>query len=1329
MKTKTIKRNVSKVVSVLAVAAIMAPTFATLPVSAQIRDNLDPNKTFVSEFSSWEELLKADEELNVKIGEEGFALLKNANNALPLAKGAGVTVLGQNAIKGKLALGGGGSGSQEQPTGAGASKDVYDALEAAGFKVNPGAKAAYTGSRNVRSAAGASESTDYMNLGTAEDANAVEFAGQYYTPKADNIFAGVDMTGYKDAAIVVLMRLGTEGADANINNAEGHTDPTDTYFSLEDNEKEMIAYAKANFDKVVIVLNAPSAMELHDVEKDPDIDGVIWMGQPGWNAVMALGSILNGDVNPSGHLVDIFMADQTKDPTYYNFGNYRGANYVVNEKFGDSSNTVAMGHTATSETTYNGYAIDYAEGIYMGYRYYETVAADLGDAGEAWYQKNVTYPFGHGLSYTTFEQTIKEVKGDLSKADGKVTVSVEVKNTGSVAGKDVVQLYATKPYTPGGIEKAAVDLVKFDKTSLLQPDKSEIVELTINVKDLASFDYDDKNENENCGYELEAGDYVLSVRADSHRVLDSETLTASALLTWDEDGNPETPNNIFSQPIDSKWGEYNTLAHAWTESHEDFYLSRTELVEDGEAADLGKRLAWLLVDDGANNVFVDAAFDAWGHYTNGYAYYDYDDAKTATVEKDYENLWVKTAADVEGWTQGAGVADEAGDYAITLNDMKGVPLDDARWTEFMNQLTWDELKAVISSGGYQNIATDSVNKPHVSDEDGPGQLKGRKGSGWAWACEVILAATWNMDLAYRQGELVGEESMYLHTNGWYGPAMNTHRNPCAGRNFEYFSQDGVQGGWIAAANVKGAVSKGCHVYSKHSFLNDQETSRMNTCTFATEQAIREIYAKQFELTVREGENNGFMNAFNRIGVATSCNYAVAIQLYENEWGFDGFSVTDYYSAGNSGWSGWAMARGTTIPLGNTSQRLDGDWDAEKNVVVCQYKDGESYDAYTQWYWVRTTAQRVYYTTVNNNAMMNGLADVALIAGAELTQYEDVGYQYLLSAKSRVELSKFFGKDGYEIESVTGLPAGVTLLEDGVITGKPTASGDFTVTVRVCGLGSHAYLNASIGVKLSVAAGDPNKAPVPAPSVLASQDKAWKETALDATIYAGALGQNVVVEADAAATAENVGKITAYKVEATGLPEGLTLDAATGKVTGKATADAGKYEVSVKITYTQIIIRSSWNGVSYRAQNYTVNGTITLTVEDGAMPMIAIMNGYWYINGVNTGIPVTGNDGANGLHGKPGADGVNGADGKDGVGIAKIEIVDGVLTIVLTDGTTVSANVVGPQGPQGEQGAQGPAGADGANGADAQGCGSTIASAAAITMLVGAAFMVLRKKEN
>ncbi len=1383
MKTRKVKRNCAKVASLLVALTMGTTVLGANTVAFAAQEDLG----FTSEYSSYEDVLRAGEQINLQIAAEGFVLLKNNNKALPLAKDVkNVTVLGSFADS--LATGGGGSGSQGRPGNSNIdvatrqASNLFDALEQGGYAVNPDVKKVYETVNPVRMpsisgsfSTNSREGGTYMTKVDAAQEGSVEFAGNHYIAKADSSLAAVEDSykEYGDAAVVVISRSGSEGADNWANGVAGHSDPTDHYQELDDAEKEMIAYAKAHFKKIVVIINSPSVMELGDLEADDAIGSMLWIGQPGWNGVLAIGGILNGTINPSGKTVDFYMTKFESDPTWYNFGTYSAAGYAYNEEFLTQNTTMLMNHTEDTESAKQAYGIDYAEGIYMGYRYYETVAADMGEAGEAWYQANVTYPFGYGLSYTTFSQEITGVKGNLADAEGDVTVSVKVTNTGDVAGKDVVQLYNTPEYKAGEIEKAAANLVGFGKTEMLAPGASETVEVTFAVKDLASFDYNDANKNGFNGYELEKGKYVISARADSHVVLDSEELTADADLNWDEDGNPDTPNNIYSQPLDSKWGSVNTLAHTWTESGKDNYLKRTQLTKDGAAADIKEQLLWL--QDAEQNVFKDEAFFVVDTISNGYSYEDFDNQTTAEVETDYENLWVKTAEDVEGWTQGAGTLDENGDYAITLYDMVGIPEDDVRWVEFMNQLTWDEVKAVASNtngGSYNNGRLDSINKPHIPDNDGPGQLGYNGNEGWAYACEVVVASTWNLELCYEQGLVVGEESLWLKCNGWYGPALNTHRNPLAGRNFEYYSQDGIQGGLIAAAVIKGATDKGCHVYAKHCYLNDQETSRMNGSTFATEQAIRQIYAKQFELVTTKGNANGYMSAFNRIGNNSSISYATSIQMFENEWGFKGMSVTDMYTGvDNNGWTGWQLARSHTFPLGKVSNNagkvMDGTWDAENNVLMVNADStgATQVASYTQWYWVRSSAQRLLYTVVNGNGMMNGLVDMQVKAATPSVEaYKAIpANTAFISTASLSQFNKFFGSAGYTV-TVSGLPAGVTYdAETNTLAGTPTRIGTSNVTVTVTGNGAAGYMGYGFTVPFEITGTPKANAELSAKTVFVNKEYTAQVVLNSMTPYAPEdIVTGLVPDADGNYTSADRNKVIAASYFVEGLPEGLTYDAETNTITGTMTT-AGTYEFTVGYKYTQIVRTGSKNNYKYPARETIVQATATLTVKE--VVAVDLIDGEWYLNGEATGYFAQGVAGQNG---QQGVAGVNGADGKDGRGIAGVELnAAGELVITFTDGTFTNVGKVvgadgkdgaqgpageagaqgpaGPAGPAGEAGAQGPAGEAGAQGpagpagpqgekgetgAAGAGCGSVFGAtgALALTAVLGACALVLRKKD-
>ena len=1107
------------------------------------------------------------------------------------------------------------------------------------------------------------------------------------------------------------------------------------------------------------------------------------------------------------------------DPTWYNFGNYSGANYTVNGEFlkpeegetgplGNASEVLLwapdMGHDPNGAATNDNTAVDYAEGIYVGYRYYETVADDLGEAGEAWYDDNVVYPFGYGLSYTTFSQEIVNVEGDLSGATGEITVTVRVTNTGTVAGKEVVQIYSTLPYTVGGIDKSSVNLVGFAKTDMLRAGASQTVDITFDVKELASFDYDDANDNDYSGYELEAGSYVLSLRANSHDVIDTRTFECEQALYWDEDGNPQTPNNIFSQ-TGNAWEYANTAANNWTVSGTDHYLHRDDLINDEGtgAADLDG-LSWLLTDD---NAFTDEAFNVLAHRNNNTMAADYDNWLTSEVEDNYQNLWIKTEDDMEGLTQGEGTVGANGLYDTILYDMKGVAYDDPAWDAFIDQVTWEEMVDVVSNGGFQSHELETIGKPQLQDSDGPGQLS----SGWAWVCEVVIASTWNVELAEEQGRVIGNESMWISggaNNGWYGPALNTHRSPLGGRNFEYYSQDGLQGGLIAAAVVKGATDAGCHVYLKHAFLNEQETNRTGVATFATEQAIREIYAKPFEVAVREGNADGIMSAFNLIGIAPSVSYVTNVQLYSNEWGYRGLSVTDMWgmSVPESGWTGYQMIRGLTQPLGsNTSDpamRILGEWDDENNVVTV---NGEA--SYTQWYWTRELFKRACYVAVNGNGMDEGFLPYMLAANENITLTAGTAVAAntnVLTAASIASLDEVFGSSGY-ILTAQGLPAGVTMSADGTLSGTLsviTGGSEYNVTISLQGDNGLKYIN-GYTVTLDI----PVARAANAEEITYTPASGLPEDLTTGTVYSATIGQSLITADNlfegmeaGAGTYNNGNGYLGYSVSVSGLPAGLSYNAQTGTVSG-VLLEPGQTTITVTLAAEHVTAtRSGWFGPTvygtetvYYVYNVTLDvsanasATGTLIIHDGASditvnvaegeiadiienyapvrqdgytfvgwsatadgeiltdtsdlegvtelyavwqaPAITIIDGYWYIDGVNTGIPATGAngvDGADGQNGQNGLDGVNGTDGADGLGIANAVINDsGELVITYTDGTQVNlGRVVGQDGADGQDGQDGQDAV-----AEGGGCSGSIVSTAVTVIPALAAVLVLIRKRN
>lgn len=1393
MKSKAINRRFSKLaIGVLASALVFTSFMApgTLSANAGVLDAAQD--MYESDYNSYMETMKASSELNIEIAGEGFVLMKNQNDALPLATGErNVTVL--SAF---MEYGGGGSGAQGVPTNStiaaqndwiGTSeKTVYEGLEydeADGFTVNARVEE-LVGTKGI----GVDErgnAADYKYMDLNDTTGTTEFQGHKYNYAADNFFASVE-SSFEDysTAIVTISRTGSEFVDNQSHDVEGHTDPADHYLTLTDAEEALLAYVKyqkaqGNFDKVVILLQTPAVMEIANIVSDEDFDAILWLGTPGWNGNLALGGILSGRINPSGRLVDFWMNDFYTDPTMYNVLGYTPANYAINGEqvtdglngtppggggsgSGDGSSTIEMimdpdVANYTENSSYH-LAIDYAEGIYMGYRYYETVYEELAaatdeDTADAWYDATVAFPFGYGLSYTTFEFSNMRVSANsLTEANMEedVTVTVDVENTGDVAGKTVVQLYSSPEYTPGEVEKAAVNLVGYTKTPIIEPGDTETVEVTINAKDLADFDYNDANENGHFGYEIDAGDVVLKIMNNSHDVLLSSTLSAAADLNYEQDDDPNTPNNIYSQ-TGNAWELYNTLSSNWLLSEEDHYLSRTQLIDGDEVAlemdwevgdpnDLQLQLGYL-VDGDDNRTFQEKAFraidnqhisDNSGAPANaGTAAFDYDNRLTAEIETDYENLWLKDESDVAGWTQGTGVIGEDGMYAITLQDMKGVALDDPQWVTFMNQFTWDELTALVTSGSFSTAAVESVDKPRTVDPDGPNQLKngvladGTSVVGWGWVGAPVIASTWNAELAYEQGHAVGNEALWMNVNGWYGPAMNTHRNPLAGRNFEYYSQDGVQGGIVAAAVIKGVTEMGMHPYIKHIFLNDQETSRMGTMTFATEQAIRQIYAKVFELCITDGNGNGTMSAFNHIGVSTSVGYATNIQLYENEWGMDGVSVTDMYSENTSAWNGDTIVRAHTIPLGRSTAYTAGEWRDGMVYIDQAQADGsmEEVASPTQWFWTRDTAQRIFYVVANGNEMNNGFESKAFVDG-EVDLTVDVGEaieDFELVTKADIEavdaINDAFGDAGFEIVSAS-VPEGLTATVEGdavVVSGTVENPNSYTITVRVRGNGGYGYIEEDIEFEMVA--------------------RVAGETGSRVSFFGGTVAHPETVDPNVEPSADTVGQFASISYEIVGSSHGLTIDA-EGMVSGFL--PQGETTVTIRQSGEQVVGSGGWRP-TYRLQEVEYTKTVTLFGEGEGGSEVDFYftidsNGHLILNysdGRTEDLgKVVGDDGAQGPAGPAGEQGpagpagADGEDGADGTVIEGFEINEnGELVVTYGDGTTENlGRVVGEKGDKGDPG-ETPEG----------GCGGSIATvsvvgAVALIALAGTAVVLFKKKD-
>ncbi|PZR53864.1 beta-glucosidase [Xylanimonas oleitrophica] len=795
-----------------------------------------------ADHATLEETEAAAEALVEEIAAEGIVLLKNTAGALPLTADAPrVTLLGRGAAD--PVYGGAGSGSVDTSSAV----DFRSGLQNAGIEVN---ETVY--SLLDAFAQEAPRADIVMDKPEESRYDVGEMPVAQYSDEARASFAD-----YADAAVVVIGRGGGEGGDLAQDMTGWDDNYVDGQHQLELNKDELdtIALAKESFETVVVVVNASTSMELGTVQHDAGVDAVLQVGSPGQSGLNALGRILTGDVNPSGRTVDLYAADFTQDPTFVNFGSFAYSN--ISGLWSDGSLGVDG----------NGYFVHYEEGIYVGYRYYETAAVE----GFIDYDQAVVYPFGHGLSYTTFDWAVAGTQ--LGDVDGEISVDVQVTNTGAVAGKDVVQLYYSAPYTPGGIEKSSVVLGDFAKTGLLAPGESETVTLTLPVEEMASYDYRGDR-----AYVLEQGTYELRVQTDSHSL---------------KAGVAPIPYTVESTVVYSGDDHRASDQAPVTNQFDDVSAAFVDAPQDGKILNMSR------ADFAGTFPTAPTAADATASPEVVAAFGEYD-AAAAAAQSD------------------ATMPATGQDGDLGLIDVRGLEYDDPRWDALLDQLTVGEMTNVILNGAYNTGAINSIAKEVTGDYDGPAGFSSFINdavSGMAYPSAVLVAQTWSKDLAHDMGVSIGNEAIFLGASGWYAPAMNLHRSPFAGRNFEYYSEDGVLSGKIGAAVVSGAASKGVYSYVKHYALNDQETNRVNNgvATWANEQAIRELYLKPFEITVKTAsapmryiaDDQGtvaekeigataIMSSFNRVG-ATWAGGSVPLMdtVLRDEWGFRGIVITDF----------------------------------------------------------------------------------------------------------------------------------------------------------------------------------------------------------------------------------------------------------------------------------------------------------------------------------------------------------------------------------------------------------------------------------------------------
>lgn len=961
---------------------------------------------FVSDYSSRADVLKEGEKLLDDIEQEGFVLLKNEDNILPLKKGSKITVLGKNSVTD--------------------DSKIAQGLQDSGYVVNPTILNFYKDNGLSGSGRWASPTNGTILSGYTVGETPVSYFG---SEQKDSF------KDYNDAAVVVIWRISGEGFDASRtmkyngkmgidkykwNSLDtvpipGARSEDDHYLQLDQNETNLLELASKNFDKVIVVMHTPSSFEMGFLDDEghyayhEQIKGAIYVGKPATHGHSNLGKIMQGEVNPSGKTVDTWARDFKLDPTWSNFGNnlievdaeHKGNQYtnLPNPNGGYRNNFV----------TYN-------EGIYSGYRYYETRGFTEGDgkyistnAGndmihgstttewDNWYKAHVVYPYGHGLSYTTFNQEIVDSKPNNSilTKESNIELKVKVTNTGSVKGKDIVQVYYTTPYIAGEIEKAHVILGAFAKTKELNPGESETIILTLTAKSMASYDYSDANHNSFKGYELDAGNYEIKLMKNAHEEISHISYVVSENIQYSTD---EVTGNVVTNRFD------NVSDYITKDLHE-VYLSRNNW-----NATWPKLRTKLTASQDVINVL-----DEW-RVTDGVQQRDAD--------KDIDEPMYTNVAPTTGV-----------DHGIMLNQMYGKEYDDEMWEDFLDQLTETQLTDLVTKGDYYCGLEDGsygIKKSGNYDSRYGLAVRGSKEI-YTYVGDIILIAqSWNVELAKRFGDLEGEEALWskgngLGISGWYAPSINIHRSQFAGRNSQYYGEDGLLAGKMAASMIQACQNKGLPAYLKHFAVNNQETNRCGLITWLDEQTLREVYLKGFEIGVKEGKTLGIMSALNRIGTEwAGGSYNLLTGILRNEWGFEGSVVTDSYLGDNTNCS-------------NADQMIRAGGNLALGVANLLYNVGTP----TTLNCLRNAAHGILYFMAHSNVINSfeqGAKGIESFAGKTL----DLGYTYASYshniATAKINKTIFPNANDsdiqYTLHTGSKLPKGLTLTNKGVIEGVP-----------------------------------------------------------------------------------------------------------------------------------------------------------------------------------------------------------------------------------------------------------------------------------------------------
>ena len=849
------------------------------------------NARYYTDYMTLEEEQQIAKDLAIEVASEGFVLLKNENNVLPLAKGGKVSLFGMHSVSLIASTSGSAGGS----TGANgiAESTLQMAMEKAGYRVNAKLVDLYT---------------KHKTLGTTSN----ELPMNYYSAATISSY-----NGYGDAAVIVFSRTGSEGGDKLVSNVTDHSNPRDHELMLDDNEKALVKHVKEHYPNkpIIVLINSSNILQIPELAEpkatsEYGVDAIFWVGNTGNNAIEAIGKLISGEVNPSGHTVEVWERDFTKGPSFTNFGN-------------QTQNVDENGDTMDAFFYHNGEAtkyatIEYREGIYVGYKYYETRYEDAvlkqGNAGDYDYAATVAYPFGYGLSYTDFEWSDLKVDwdGDLC------TASVTVKNTGFTSGKDVVEFYVQSPYIPGGVEKAAVSLAQYVKTSELAPGESQRVSVTFSKQDIASYDAKDAKT-----YVIDAGDWYVTAAHDAHEAVNN-VLAAKGKTT--ADGMTANGNTAMAAKYTVSERE---LLNKDAVSGAEVTNQLDDIVYADDTVYLS-RSDWSVMD---NNGLEYATGVAKGVSNVGNIS---GDAPTYVISDD-----LRAKFELKGFAASLNPTDptdaalypgkEAYTYGaknnLKLIDMVGLDYNDPKWDLLLDELKLSEMHQLFNKSGWGSLAVESVGKPKTYEYDAPHGIANFLTDAviYTYPCATMTAATWSQEVQRIYGNAIGEDAIASNTEGWYAPGINIHRTPFGARNYEYYSEDAVLTGLCSAAVCAGVEAHGMHAYIKHFVMNDADTNRAaNGCVavWGTEQAAREIYLKPFQYSIQKGGAQGIMLTMCRVGWQfTFGSYPLMSAICRNEWGWHGCYITDYTTTMKGAGSDQYLAAGGTLVHATAEQSL------------------------------------------------------------------------------------------------------------------------------------------------------------------------------------------------------------------------------------------------------------------------------------------------------------------------------------------------------------------------------------------------------------------------